>query len=168
MFIERFVEAICRSHFPNPPASPQQIQHFETRMGWRLDDDLRTFYRRSNGAALFRRPDSPYRLLPLSEVVRARVALFGSAGDTDAYGSASWFVICSVQDGDYVAIDVSRTTHGLHPVFDCAHDSKPGAPGSVQIAWSFSDFLERVLDGDGRLYWLARGWTLQEPGTPSP
>ncbi|HYO56268.1 SMI1/KNR4 family protein [Archangium sp.] len=163
MFIDQFLESIRLSHFPNPPASPQQIQHFEARAGWRLDDDLRAFYLRSNGASLFRRPDSPYRLLPLSEVIRARVALFGNAGDTDAYGSASWFVICSVQDGDYVAIDVSRTSNGLHPVFDCSRDSKPGAPGSVQIAWSFSEFLERALDSNGRLYWLARDWVLRKP-----
>lgn len=156
--IDRFIEAIRRSHFPNPPASPEQLERFEKRVGWSLDEELRAFYLRANGAALFRRPDSPYRLLSLPEIVRARVALFGSAGDEDAYGPASWFVLCSVQDGDYAAIDVSPTSQDLHPVFECSRDSRPGSPGSTRIAWSFSDFLERALDSDGRVYWLARDW----------
>ncbi|HZH15450.1 MAG TPA: SMI1/KNR4 family protein [Archangium sp.] len=156
--IDRFVEAIRRSHFPNPPASPEQLERFEKRVGWSLDEELRAFYLRANGAALFRRPDPPYRLLSLSEIVRARVALFGSAGDTDACGPASWFVLCSVQDGDYAAIDMSHTSQGLHPVFECSRDSRPDAPRSARIAWSFSDFLERALDSDGRVYWLARDW----------
>ena len=168
MSIDRFIEAIHRSHFPNPPASPEQLYYFEKRVGWRLDKELRAFYLRSNGAALFRRPDSPYRLLSLSEIVRARVAFFGSTGDSDAYGSASWFVLCSVQDGDYAAIDVSRTSNGLHPVFDCSADSKPGSPDSTRIAWSLSDFLERALDSDGRIYWLARDWALTAPPDAPP
>lgn len=171
MSIDRFVEAIRRSHFPNPPASPEQLQHFEKRVGWRLDEELRAFYLRCNGAALFRRPDSPYRLLSLSEIVRARVALSGGNADSDAYGPASWFVLCSVQDGDYAAIDVSRTGDDLHPLFDCSRDSWPGAPGGAKIAWSFSDFLERALDSEGRVYWLDRGWVLTaspaSPGSPT-
>ncbi|MFY0562479.1 SMI1/KNR4 family protein [Archangium lansingense] len=166
MTIDRFIEAIRRSHFPNPPASPEQLQHFEKRMGWCLDEELRAFYLRANGAALFRRPDPPYRILSLSEIVRARVALFGGTGDSDAYGAASWFVLCSVQDGDYAAIDVRRAEHDLHSLFDCSRDSRPGSSGCTQIAWSFSDFLERALDSDGRVYWLARGWTLMTPPRP--
>ena len=165
MSLDRFLAAVSRSHFPNSPATLQQLQDFETRVGWRLDDDLRAFYLRFDGAALFKRPDSPYRLLSLSEVIRARVALYGTAGDTDAYGSPSWYVICSVRDGDYVAIDVSRSSHGRFPVFDCFHALKPGSAGTVQIAWSFCDFLERALHSEGRLYWLARNWDLEETGT---
>lgn len=161
--IDRFVEAILRSHAPNPPASPGQLARFETRMGWRLDEELRAFYLRMDGASLFRRPDAPYRLLSLSEIVRARVALFGSTGDSDAYGAASWLVLCSVQDGDYAAIDVSRTERGLHPLFDCPADSRPGAAGSTRIAWSLSDFLEQALESDGRVYWLTRGWVPTPP-----
>ncbi|QRN97382.1 SMI1/KNR4 family protein [Archangium violaceum] len=166
MYFDRFLEMVARSHFPNPPASPRQIEAFETRVGWKLDDELRAFYLRFNGAALFKRPDSPYRLLSLSEIVRARVALFGPSGDTDAHGPASWFVLCSVQDGDYVAIDVGRSSNGRHPLFDCVHELLPGSPANARIAWSFSDFLERALESEGRLYWLSRGWTLGKPDTP--
>jgi hypothetical protein len=79
------------------------------------------------------------------------VALFGGTADVDAYGPASWFVLCSVQDGDYAALDVSHTSQGLHPLFDGSRDSRPGAPGCARIAWSFSDFLERALDSEGRV-----------------
>src|SRR5512143_1137733 len=76
------LEEVSREHFPYPPASPEEIEKFERRVGWRLDPDLRAFYLHCNGAELIERlPDSPYQILPLSEIVRARVAIFGERND---------------------------------------------------------------------------------------
>ena len=52
-----------------------------------------------------RRPDADYRVLPLSEIVRARVAIFGEDKDED--GPSARYVICDLQDGDYVLVDVT-------------------------------------------------------------
>ncbi len=160
MPIDALLAEVSRHHFPQAPATPRQFEEFEARVGWRLDDDLRSFYLHSNGAELFRHPNASYRILPLSEIIRARVAIF--ADDSDEYGTASWFVICYVQDGNYVGIDVSRKANGHYPVHDCFHELLPGDPQNKQIAYSFSDFLERALRSGGHLYWLKDGWTLQK------
>jgi hypothetical protein len=76
--MNRLLEEVSRDHFPYPPATPEQIEAFEQRVGWKLDPDLRAFYLYCDGAELIERlPDSPYQILPLSEIVRARVAIYG-------------------------------------------------------------------------------------------
>jgi hypothetical protein len=52
MLMSSLLEEISRDHFPKPPASPEEIEEFERRVGWRLDPDLRAFYLHCNGAAL--------------------------------------------------------------------------------------------------------------------
>ncbi|MET0403555.1 MAG: SMI1/KNR4 family protein, partial [Cystobacter sp.] len=101
--LSHLLEAVTREHFPLPPATPEDIAAFEQRMGWRLDPDLRAFYLHCDGASLLRSPDSPYQLLPLSRIVRARVALYGR--DEDRWGPASVYAFCSVRDGNYVLLD---------------------------------------------------------------
>ena len=93
------LEEVSRDHFPYPPATPEEIAEFEQRVGWRLDPDLRAFYLHCNGAELIERlPDTPYRILPLSKIVRARVAIYGE--DDGKWGPASMYTLCDVQDGD--------------------------------------------------------------------
>jgi hypothetical protein len=38
--MSRLLGEISSHHFPNPPATPEEIQEFEQRVGWRLDPDL--------------------------------------------------------------------------------------------------------------------------------
>jgi hypothetical protein len=150
------LEEVSREHFPYPPATPEQIEAFERRMGWRLDPDLNAFYLHCNGAELFeRRPDMPYRILPLSEIIRARVAVFGK--DEERLGPASQYAICDVQDGDYVMIDMSRQENDRYPIIDCNHEAFPDPAYCEQIASSFSEFLQRALRSQGRLFYLETG-----------
>jgi hypothetical protein len=147
------LEEVSRDHFPYPPATLKQVEEFEQRMGWRLDPDLRAFYLHCNGAELLeRRPDCPYRILPLSRIVRARVALRGE--DSDEWGPASFYAICDVQDGNYILIDVSRQEHGRYPIHDGDHETWPDLEYCRQFAGSFSEFLEGVLRDRSPGYWL--------------
>ncbi len=76
--MSHLLEEVSRDHFPHPPATPEEIEQFERRVGWKLDPDLRAFYLHCNGAELIKRlPHTPYRVLPLSNIVRARVAIYG-------------------------------------------------------------------------------------------
>jgi hypothetical protein len=72
MNMQSLLEEVSREHFPNPPASLRQIEEFEQRVNWRLDDELRAFYLHCNGADLFKQPGSPFIFLPLEEIARAR------------------------------------------------------------------------------------------------
>jgi hypothetical protein len=147
------LEEISRNHFPYPPASPEEIEAFERRAGWKLDPDLRAFYLHCNGAELIERlPDSPYQILPLSRIIRARVAFFGK--DDDQHGPASMYTLCDVQDGNYVLVDVSRQENGRYPITDGWHEAWPDPKYCRQIASSFSEFLEGALRAGGPAYWL--------------
>jgi hypothetical protein len=151
--MSRLLEEVSRDHFPYPPATPEEIEEFERRVGWRLDADLQAFYLHCNGAELIERlPDTPYRVLPLSKIVRARVAIYGE--DDDKWGPSSVYALCDVQDGNYVLVDVSRQEEGRYPVFDGDHEAWPDPTYCRQVASSFSEFLEQVLRTRRSLYWI--------------
>ncbi|NVJ17887.1 SMI1/KNR4 family protein [Myxococcus sp. AM010] len=149
MPIDALLAALSQHHFPNPPATPAQIAAFESRVGWKLDADLRAFYLHCDGAALFESPpDANYRILPLAEIRRARLAVFGR--DDDAYGSPSLYALVDMQDTNYVVVDV-EPKFTRYPLFDAFHETFPAVE---QIAPSFGDFLMRALDSGGRSFWL--------------
>lgn len=149
------LEEVSREHFPYPPAAPEEIDAFERRVGWKLDPDLRAFYLHCNGAELIERlPDTPYRVLPLHKIVRARVAIYGE--DDDKWGPASVYALCDVQDGNYVLVDVARQENGRYPLLDGDHEAWPDPAYCKQVARSFSAFLEQVLRTRRGLYWLGK------------
>ncbi|HLL54395.1 MAG TPA: SMI1/KNR4 family protein [Myxococcaceae bacterium] len=152
MVTPTLLDEIRRFHFPEQPATADEISAFEARSGWSLDPDLRAFYQAFNGARLFRDTCSPYRLLPLSEVVRARVAILGPRRDRDEFGPSYWHAICDMQDGNYVALDVGSPQAGAYPLRDCFRESFPDHCRIV--AGSFGEFLERALRSEGFSYWL--------------
>ncbi len=150
------LEDVSRRHFPYAPATPAEIEAFERRVGWSLDADLRAFYLHCNGAELFeRRPDTPFRILPLAEIKRAREAIYGE--DDDQWGPASMYAICDVQDGDYIVVDVSRREDDRYPIIDGYHEAFPDPVYCPQIAASFSELLDRALRSEGRHFYLQTG-----------
>lgn len=155
MSISSLLEEVSRQHFPNPPASPREIEEFEQRAGWKLDEDLLAFYLHCNGAKLFTQPDAPFRFLPLSKIVRARVAFYRE--DTDADGPAGWYVVCALHDGDYVLLDADAQRNGRYPLRDGWHEAFPDPEACKQIAGSFSEFLAEALRSGGRQFWLKPG-----------
>ncbi|HEX8436499.1 SMI1/KNR4 family protein [Archangium sp.] len=152
MSIQALLEQVSRDHFPNPPATPAQLDEFEQRVGWRLDPDLRAFYLHCNGAELFERPNSPYRFLPLSGVIRARVAIRGK--DEDSRGPACWYVLCDVGDGNYTVVDAGTQREGRYPLLDGYREMFPDPDYCERIASSFSEFLEKALRSGGGHFWL--------------
>jgi cell wall assembly regulator SMI1 len=158
MTMDALLQEISRHHFPNPPATPKQIEEFERRVGWCLDSDLRAFYPHCDGAALFkRRPDADYRFLALSEILRARVAIRGK--DDDSRGPASMYTLCDLQDGDYILVDVSRQQNGRYSIIDGWHEAWPDPDYCKQVAGSFSEFLEGALQSGGNWFWLKQQGT---------
>lgn len=151
--LDVLLEEVSREHFPYPPATPEEIEHFERQAGWRLDPDLRAFYLHCNGAELIERlPDTPYRILPLAKVVPARVAIYGE--DEDTWGPRSVFALCDVQDGNYVLVDTGQQENGRYPLLDGDHEAWPDPAYCKRIACCFAEFLEQILRTRRSLYWL--------------
>lgn len=151
--MQALIKEVRRSHTPNPPASLEDVERFERANGWGLDRELREFYLASNGAELFGPfPKNSYRILSLSEIVRVRKLISGE--DADSRGPRSWYALCDMQDGDYVAVDVDAAVNGLYPLRDCFHETFPELEYSRIVAPSFSKFLEQALRSGGKAFWL--------------
>ncbi len=146
------LEEVSRLHFPNPPATHEQIAAFEQRVGWRLDPDLRAFYLHCDGADLFDRLDFEFRFYPLAQIHRARGVMRKS--DTDAAGPASWYALGEVQDSNFILLDVSQQHEGRYPIRDGYNEAFPHPDYCRQIAGSFSEFLAGALGSQGQWFWL--------------
>ncbi|GMT98655.1 hypothetical protein KH5H1_27740 [Corallococcus caeni] len=152
MSMDSLLAEFSRLHFPNPPATSAQLTAFETRTGWKLDDDLRAFYLHANGGTLFRPLSSAkYCILPLDEIERARVAIRGR--DEDNAGPASHYTLVDMQDTNYVILDVATRTTGCYPLLDAFHETYPDE--TPCIATSFEEFLEKALRSGNRAFWLS-------------
>jgi hypothetical protein len=154
MSMDELLGEVSRLHFPNPPASPAQIDAFEQRMGWRLDPDLRAFYMHCDGANLFDRVDPAFSFLPLAMIRRARVVMLQD--DTDRSGPASWYAVCEVRDSNYILLDVSHQEDGRYPIRDGYREGFPDPDYCPRIARSFSEFLRGALRSNGRWFWLRK------------
>lgn len=150
--MQHLLAEVSLHHFPNPPATPAGIEAFEQRVGWRLDPDLRAFYLHCDGAELFTKPDSPYRILPLSRLVRARMAIRGK--DDDSRGPAFWYALCALHDSNYVMVDVSTHEDGRYPILDGYREGFPDPHACKRIAGSFAEFLAGALRSQGKWFWL--------------
>ncbi|MFY2560076.1 SMI1/KNR4 family protein [Corallococcus terminator] len=157
MNMAELLAEVSRLHSPNPPATPEQIEAFEQRVGWSLDPDLRAFYLHCDGADLFdpRVPtfrDPAFSFIPLSGIQRARVVM--SQSDTDKAGPASWYAVCAVRDSNYILLDVSDQESGRYPLRDGYREGFPDPDYCPLIVASFSAFLAGALRSNGTWFWL--------------
>ncbi|MCE9669037.1 SMI1/KNR4 family protein [Myxococcus stipitatus] len=148
--MHQLLDEIAAHHYPNPPATQARVEAFEAHSGWHLDEDLRAFYLRCDGATLFRPfPHEKFRILRLDEIRRARVELRGK--DDDSMGAASWWTLVYLGDSDFNLVDVARPG-GPHPILDAFHETYPRLV--EVIAPSFRVWLERTLQSENQLWWL--------------
>ncbi|RKH19158.1 SMI1/KNR4 family protein [Corallococcus sp. CA047B] len=151
MPMDPLLAEVSRLHFPNAPATPAQLAAFEARVGWKLDEDLRAFYLHCDGCTLFEpRANALYRVLPLAEIRRARLAI--RARDEDRDGALSVFTLVDMQDSDYVVVDVTQRENDRYPLLDAFHET---FPETERIASSFEEFLEKALRSGNRAFWLS-------------
>jgi hypothetical protein len=154
----RTIEASGRCEAVRAGAA-EQLDALEEQAGFVLPADLRAFYLQVHRAEI----GGAYRLLPVQDFQRTGSALGGPEwADSEP---ASWFTFCDVYDGNFVAIDLERSAGGHNRVLDCNHEDRFSRG---VVASSFSEFLERALAADGKLYYLHMGAvpTIEVPYRP--
>ncbi len=142
--LSALLEEVSRDHFPSPPATPEQLDAFERRVGWKLDPDLRAFYLHCDGAELFKQGlGCPYRILPLDEVAQ--------------WGPEAMYGLFALPEGDAFVAYTGEPRDGRY-LFVIGHRREGAAPEfSPLFAPSFSVLLERVLRSGGVLFHLRFG-----------
>jgi hypothetical protein len=145
------------------------------RRAWSgLPPDLSAFYHRTGGAELFGRgAAAACRIVPRDRIEDLDWGESPDARSGSGPGGRIWHRFAWLADGTWLAINLDRNLH-LAPCADdqalwarrddlgdsfapVCHGSKGtnGRPGrNPVVALSFSELLERLLDGRGQPYWL--------------
>jgi hypothetical protein len=130
-----------------PPATAQQIQNVELALGKRLPADFTYFWRATNGANLFVNDSALHGVGVASTEMMSEL----EQDEAEIYGRGSLrrhAVFARVNGaGDFLAFDLATGA-----VVDGIHAEQPDE--WRVIADSFTDWLERLVDGYGRYYWL--------------
>ncbi|MBX7083416.1 MAG: SMI1/KNR4 family protein [Nannocystaceae bacterium] len=128
--------------------------HPALREGDRLPDDLAEFYRLAGGATLFEHSTYPIRIVGPEELIRANPEIVGSECPDDI--SDAWYIVA--RGGREEAISIDCNADRLGRCYDSFWD-RHGVAGDCRIvALSFTELLQRLLDGGGSYwYWLGGG-----------
>ncbi len=124
------------------------------RVGDRLPEDLAEFYRLAGGTALFEHGMYPIRVVGPEELVRANPEIVGADCPDDI--SDAWYIVA--RGGREEAITIDCCAGRLGRCYDSFWD-RHGVAGDCRIvALSFTELLQRLLDGEGGYwYWLGIG-----------
>lgn len=151
--IEQLIAEALTHHQAKPPLSESERERALSQIPFTVPEDVRAYFSKCNGAVLFDPHDSHYRLVGVEGFHRTRFDIFGH--DEDEFGPSELFTICDVQDGNFVALDLSKGTAAKCPVVDCFHETfgEPAYQPNT-IADSFTEFLRQALKSGNKLYWL--------------
>ena len=151
--IDELIAEIRKRHYPLPPKRGA-VARIEARIGCALPEDVRRFYSVLGGANLFKKHDARYQIVEPKLVRPVALDVLCDDDASELPVPPSWFSICYVRDGNYVAIDLPAKPNGEVWLIDCFHETIGLEDYSTVIALSFSEFLQRALESKDELYWL--------------
>lgn len=150
--IAALFERIQREHAFEPPLPEAKRLELEVRLELPLPDDWRKFFSFCNGASVhLDNGEAWYEFVPLEEVRRTRIDVFGQDVDYNDNATQFWVSVCYVRDGNYVSAALESVRSSQCWMLDSFHETY--GDGEI-IALSFSDFLEGALNADKPSYWL--------------
>lgn len=130
-----------------PAAQKREIESAQMLLGKQLPDDFLRFWQTTDGANLFVNESGLHGV----GVASTRLIVELQQEEAELYGPitlAPYAVFARVNgSGDFLVFEL-----GSGRVLDGIHAEQPGE--WRPIAASFSDWLRRLLDANGRYYWL--------------
>jgi hypothetical protein len=161
--LDVLLRRVAAEHTTFPGLRVQQAEH--------LPPDLCKFYHQTDGAELFGRgPAARCRIVPASEI---QPLDWGEKPAEDGIvlwpNGRIWHRFAFLSDGTWLAINLDNNAHdprpkkqgewrydpNFHPIchVSAATQNKPGL--NPVVALSFTELLERLLEGGEQPYWLA-------------
>ena len=145
-----------------PCSDSSSIDKAEEKLGYKLPDDLKTFYRRYRSLTFYETDEHGVmdwftcRFVPATEMHRTRIDIFGEESDEDYYGPPFWITICDLGDSNFIALDLQSGSSNERNYILCDHEVF-GQPGdSPVIARTFTELLSRVMYGPE--FWFGTGF----------
>jgi len=149
--IQNVVDRIRKHHFRVGAANVDKINRLQVKLGGRLPADFVEFYSEVDGAWLFRGKDPPFRLMSVSEMEKVDEGYFPESEDNERL-----LVFCYCQDSNYVGVRCFDDEPERVEIVDCWHEAYPEFGSDYTIGTSFIEFVEGLLDSEGREFWLGR------------
>lgn len=173
--MDALMARLTSEHQPRRAELPQlnQDKPAEPR-GDLLPPDLGRFYQEfHNGASLFGTgPDVAYRILPQDRMESLDWGEEPEIGNSRGPDGRTWHRFVDLADGSFLAIDLDMNRRRFStdrnasrevrkcfsPICHCREETigKPGK--NPVISESFLEFLERILDSSGNLFWFEPGF----------
>jgi len=150
--IEELFARIQRAHKWAPPLPGAERRSLEAQLSLPLPDDWREFFSLCNGARIGGEHGyCDYNFVPMEEVRRTRIDVFGQDLDYDNDATLYWVSVCDVGDSNHVSAALESVKGSFCWMLDSDHETY--GDGDI-IAVSFSDFLEGTLGADEPSFWL--------------
>lgn len=112
-----------------PPAPPEAIDKFEEKLSLKLPDDIKAFYRFSNG---MEGCDDAFTVISLDEI----------AGNMKQFRENTFLIAEYMVYSETWAVEVSEDDHNEYQIFVIGAEGRP-----VILTSSFAEFLDRYLKG---------------------
>ncbi|WP_081074566.1 SMI1/KNR4 family protein [Burkholderia cepacia] len=115
------------------------------------------FYNLCGGIVLFSggKENVSFKILSANEVTQANMLIVGESCENDI--SFSWYVICQVDNGDYITIDTSKKRGGR--CYDSNFEIHGVAGSCPIIALSFSELLCELYKSSGAdVFWKTKNY----------
>jgi hypothetical protein len=163
--LENLFAEIDLQHSSKPCLDDAEIDRFEKQNGYQLPADLKAFYRKYNSVKLFNDEYGfTYHFVPISEIHPTRKDIYGE--NANELGPSTWLTVCDVQNGNYIAIDLSSKKGDECNFIDCFHETF-AQPGESQIiAKTFTELLDLALHNGHNLYYLQNNFVGYGDGMP--
>jgi len=125
--------------------------------GFRLPEDLNSFYSRCGGVGLHLGGDHESWIVNPESFLHANTEMLGEAHAEDR--SYAWFLVAVETNTQPLAvIDLAADRHGR--CYDAFHETYGLVGDMATIALTFHDLLATLSrSGDQQPYWLEPGWT---------
>jgi hypothetical protein len=154
MTLNECIRKIRKNHFFREATGFDDVNEWEKRYMRTLPADLRKFYGQFYEVRLFLLSDSPYHILPITNVRPTNKVMYGT--DDPELGSRYVFALIFVWDGNYVAMDLRKDT-GKPQYVDAFCETFHGDWKNPRIiTTSFTEFLSDALQSKGKHYWLGK------------
>ena len=115
-----------------------------------LPNDLLRFYELCGGVILFQSAGCSTSVVPPHGVVPANPIIRGETIEGDI--SETWYILADDLNGDYFTIDLSCERLGR--CYDSFWDSHAQVGDSPIVATTFTDFLVRMLNNNGKHWYF--------------
>lgn len=148
---EELWTAITSKHYPIAARPEKSLE-----LPISLPIGLVEIYRRCHGIKFFDAVNPPFFLVPPNQIQRTRIDLYGDDCDDDSWGPNQLYSLVKF-DGGFLSIVRNEVQGHDAVVVDSFHENFADSTQFKIVATNDYELLTKILQSDGRLFFLNEG-----------